>query len=58
MVDENADENAAMHLLDQMVQQIVEKANTFVTEEQSFAYRLRLLESADGIKVSAYFKCL
>ena len=52
MVDENQDEAAAFHLLDQMEQQINEQANTFVADEQSFAYRLRLLESANGIKVS------
>lgn len=51
MVDENADEPAAFHLLEQMEQEINEKAKDFMADEQSFAYRMRLLESANGIKV-------
>lgn len=54
-MDENADESAAYHLLETMIQEINQKANAFMADEQSFAYRLRLLESANGIQVSGAY---
>ncbi|XP_067933839.1 signal transducer and activator of transcription 5A-like [Watersipora subatra] len=51
-VEDNGDETVALHLLNQMEIQVTEYANRFITDEQGFAYRMRLLESANSIKMS------
>lgn len=52
-VDENNDEALAYFYLEQMEQQINEKAMSFTGDEQSFPYMLRLRESANLLKVSS-----
>lgn len=39
-------------MLEQMDREINEKAVTYLTDEQSFPYKLRLMESANIIKVT------
>lgn len=50
-VDDNNDEALAFYYLEEMERQINEKAMSFMGDEQSFPYMLRLRESANGLKV-------